>query len=177
MSQIREQIKSAFEASRQKPGAPYDENEIIWNLRWPPNGADGTHNTFRGKRLLSRFLNRLESDFTICFSLKDWESFKTLSQIEERISYLLITPKSSLSSIRNILGSRPPDMLMVLVALIFMPVIGVSLRLFGVAGLVMLAIPASIILLLAKADRDHKRFYREIEIRIKANKRMQAAEL
>lgn len=170
MIQIREQIKSAFEAARQKPGSQYDENELVWHLVSPPNGSNGIHNTFRGKRLLARFLNRLESDFTICFSLKDWESLRTLSQIEERVSYLLNTPKSSLASIRNILSARPPDMLMLLVAFIFIPVIALFFKLFGATSLMILIVPVSIFFLLAKSDRDNKRFYRELETKIKANK-------
>ena len=171
--QIREEIKAAFEASRESPGEPYDEGEFIWFLVSSPLGPDSIHNTFKGKRRLSMFLRRVEAKFSVCFSVNDWETLKSLTQVEERLVYLLRTPRSSLASIRNILMARPPDMLALVILFLSLPVVGISVKLFGVVGCSVLIVPAAAIAKVLQADRRTKRFYRAIEATIRASRALQ----
>jgi hypothetical protein len=168
-SRIREQIKEAFEASRESPGSPYEESEIIWHLVSDPKGPAGIHNTFKGKRRLSEFLMAIEAKFAVCFSLKDWESLKSLNQIEDRIAYLLDTPKSSLGSIRNILKARPPDMLVLLVFILSAPLVALAAKVLGVLGLAVLLLPIFLAAKMFQSDRKNKDFYRDLEARIRAD--------
>lgn len=172
--QIREEIRAAFEASRESPGDPYDEDEIVWHLVANPEGPASIHNTFKGKRRLVRFLRGIEAKFSVCFSMKDWESLKSLDQIEERLVYLLDTPRSSLASIRHILEARPPDMLAVVVLVLSVPVTAILVKLFGVMALSVLIVPTAVIAKLFQMDRSTKNFYRAIEATIRANSEPQS---
>ena len=172
--QIREEIKAAFEASRESPGDSYDEGKIIWHLVADPEGSASIHNTFKGKRRLARFLRRIEAKFSVCFSMKDWESLKGLDQIQERLVYLLDTPKSSLASIRNIVEARPPEMLAVVVFLLSVPVTAILVKLFGVVALAVLIVPTAVIAKLFQMDRSTKKFYRALEATIRANSARQS---
>lgn len=167
--QIKEQIKEAFESARETPGLPYDEKEMIWYLVANPTGPRSIHNSFKGKRRLSRFLKSLETKFTVCFSQKDWWHLKSLEQIEERMAYLLDTPKSSLGSIRNAVNARPPDMLALLIFFLSLPIVAIGIKSFGMAGLCVLIIPGVIVWRLFRWDRKEKEFYRDLEAKIKAN--------
>lgn len=51
----RDQIKAAFEAARETPGAAYEEDNLVWHLIAKPDGANGIHNSGKGKRHLKRF--------------------------------------------------------------------------------------------------------------------------
>ncbi len=46
--EIREQIKAAFEAARETPGAAYDETHMVWHLIAKPDGANGIYNSGKG---------------------------------------------------------------------------------------------------------------------------------
>jgi len=172
--QIRDEIKAAFEASRESPGDPYKEGEIIWHLVANPEGRASIHDTFKGKRRLARFLRGIEAKFSVCFSLKDWESLKSLDQIQERLVYLLNTPRSSLASIRNILEAPRPDVQAVVVLILSAPVTAILVKLFGVVGLAVLIVPAAVIAKLFQMDRNWKNFYRAIEATIRANSELQS---
>lgn len=167
---IKEKIIAVFEATRELPGESYDENSIVLYLVENPTGYGSIHNTFKGKRRLSKFLKAIESEFLICFSLKDWEALVSLDQIEKRINYLLATPKSSITTIRNRLKDGPPDMLALVVCILCLPIIGIFFKLFGVKGLASLIIPTILVLLIYHHFYwKEQRYYKELKNKIEAN--------
>lgn len=167
---IRRQILKAFEAARETPGAPYDETQLLWHLVAVPAGAKGIHNTGRGKKHLGRFLRALESHYSICFSLKDWEHLVSLEQIQKRTACLLATPKSSLGSIRHMLNERPPDMLAFLLVFLCLPPVVLACKFLGIWGLGLLVLPVGLVWALYRWDRNRRNFYRAIEAQIKARR-------
>lgn len=167
--QIREQIKTAFEAARETPGAAFEEHNLVWYLIAKPDGGNGIHNSGKGKRRLRTFLQALESHYSICFSVKDWWHLRSLDQIEERTAFLLSSTQSSLASIRNTLKDQP-DMLRLLLVFIFLPPTALAFKFLGIPGLLLLIVPMVLVLALNRWDENRKDFYRAIEAKIKASK-------
>ena len=165
---LRNRILEIFEATRESPGEPYEQDFLVQYLIKNPGRSVDIHNTFKGKRRLSNFRKMLESEYTVCFGIKDYY-MKSLRQFEERIVYLRKTPKSSLTTINNHLKDRPPDALSIAVCFIPLPFVAISVKLFSGYGLCIIMLPVAIVFLLYRSHFKKLKFYRNLEAKIKAN--------
>ena len=170
MESIRDTVLEIFEICRETPGKAYDPKELIFHLVENPTGYGSIHNTFKGKRRLNRFLKEIELIYKIGFSLKDRESLKSLADVVDRITYLQKTPKSSLTSIQNTLRQRPPVNLAIAIFVVSLPIVGLSLKIFGILGLVFFIIPGALLITIFKIHRNEIRFYTDLKQQIEANK-------
>lgn len=91
-------IIELFERHRETPGAPYDENRFLDYFLAEPRQL---HNSFRGLRRFNAFIEEVQLEFAVCFSLKDWESNYSVKQFAARVAKLQQSPRGSLQSLRN----------------------------------------------------------------------------
>lgn len=96
-----ERLVAIFDRHRQTPGTPFDPAHFREYLLRAPGNRGGIRNSFFGLRRLSAFIDDVQLDFGICFSLKDWESDQSLDRFVERIEQLRRAPRGSLISLRN----------------------------------------------------------------------------
>jgi hypothetical protein len=166
---VCDRILAIFESVREVPGAAYDTEFLVQYLIDNPERKIELHNTFKGKRRLSRFTRTLEEEFTICFSLKD-DELTSLKQWVDRVTYLRSTPKSSLTTIANRMKERPPDMAALAISVIFLPIVAIGWRLFGVASLLLLALPIAGIWLMYRSHWQELGFYSDMKEKIRSRR-------
>lgn len=115
-----------------------------------------------------RFMRALETEFCVCFSYPDQERLRSLSQFVERIAFRQGKPASSLAVIRSRLKERG-SCLPLVVVMLFIPVVAISLKVFGLGGLGVTAVP---LLLIAWMIRDeHRRRWHYLSIQSRITKR------
>lgn len=107
MSSDREKILELFEKHRAAPGSSFDESNFLDYLLSNPTSKRAVYNSFRGLRRFNSFLEEVQSEFSICFSLKDREANYALSKFIERVAELREEPNSSLASLRNQIKAGP----------------------------------------------------------------------
>jgi hypothetical protein len=164
---VCDRILAIFESVREVPGTAYDAEYLVQYLIDNPERKIELHNTFKGKRRFSRFTRTLEEEYTICFSLKD-DELTSLKQWVDRVTYLRSTPKSSLTTIANRMEERPPDLPALAIAVIFLPIVAIGWRLFGVSSLLLLALPITVIWLMYRSHWQELRFYSDMKEKIRS---------
>jgi hypothetical protein len=97
----RQRILELFEKHRASPGAEFREEHFFDFLLANPSGKGAVHNSFRGLRRFNRFINELQYEFGVCFSLKDFESTCSVDRLVERIAELQRSRRGSLLSLKN----------------------------------------------------------------------------
>jgi hypothetical protein len=107
MSAERERILALFEKHRAAPGTPYDESHFLDFLMSKPKGKGAVYNSFRGLRRFNAFLDEVQYEFAICFSIKDRSAHYTLDKFVTRVQELQGSSRSSLASLRNQMQGRP----------------------------------------------------------------------
>jgi hypothetical protein len=71
---LRDQILSVFERTRQSPGAPFEPDRLLAFLTDPPAPKGRrVRDTFAGRRRFVRFMNTIQRDAGICFTIDEWE--------------------------------------------------------------------------------------------------------
>lgn len=97
----RYRVLAHFEKCRAAPGAPFDEERFLDHLVANPSAARAAYNSFGGLRRLNRFLEAIQLEFSVCFSMKDRDSNPSLEAFVARIQELQQSRQSSLASLRN----------------------------------------------------------------------------
>lgn len=97
----RERIIAAFESHRKAPGAPYSEDHFLDFLLAHPDKKGALYDSFLGLWRLNAFIDQVQLDFSICFSLKDREANYSLDKFVARVLELRGSPRSSLASLKN----------------------------------------------------------------------------
>jgi hypothetical protein len=73
-TELRGVILEIFEQARQSPKAPYEPERFLAFLTDPPpKRGRQVADTFAGKRRFVRFMNRVQLELGICFTLEEWE--------------------------------------------------------------------------------------------------------
>jgi hypothetical protein len=85
---IRSRILELFEEYRAVPGAPFDESHFLDFLLAEPKKREAVRNSFRGLRRFNAFIERVQYEFAICFSLADVEANYSLEKFAERVTQL-----------------------------------------------------------------------------------------
>jgi hypothetical protein len=97
----RQKILAAFERHRQTPGAPFDESHFVDFLIASPKAKHAVHGSFGGLRRFNAFIDEVQYEFAVCFSLKDRDADYSLAQFVERIEELQKSRRGSLASLSN----------------------------------------------------------------------------
>jgi len=100
-SAIREVVLQLFERHRAAPSTPFDESNFLDYLLAKPKDKRAVHNSFSGLRRYNAFINEVQLQFSICFSLHDFEANYPLNKFVQRIAELQASRRSSLASFRN----------------------------------------------------------------------------
>ena len=97
----RDRVLALFEKHRAAPGTPYDELHFLDFLLAKPKKKGAVYNSFGGLRRFNAFLDELQYELAICFSLKDREANYALEKFVARVDELMRSRRSSLASLRN----------------------------------------------------------------------------
>jgi hypothetical protein len=100
-SASRQKILAVFERHRQMPGAPFDESHFVDFLIASPKAKHAVHDSFAGLRRFNAFIDEVQYEFAVCFSLKDRDADYSLAQFVERIEELQNSRRGSLASLSN----------------------------------------------------------------------------
>lgn len=85
---IRAIVLKCFEATRQKPGAPYDDDNFLDALMADGRRLADLHKGLAGMRRLNAFYNKLQTACVVCFEPYEKERDWTLDMLVERIADL-----------------------------------------------------------------------------------------
>lgn len=98
---ITSRIVELFEAARATPGAEYDESHFLDFLLAEARVKGAVRNSFRGLRRFNAFIETVQLEFGVCFSLKDLEANYSLDQFAKRTEELQGRPAGSKRSLQN----------------------------------------------------------------------------
>jgi hypothetical protein len=97
----RQRVLEAFEKHRAQPGAPFDELHFLDFLMPAPKTVGAIHNSFSGLRRFNRFIDDIQYEYAVCFSLADRETDHSLEKFVERINALQKSRQGSLKALKN----------------------------------------------------------------------------
>lgn len=97
----KSKIIELFEAIRATPGAAFDEGHFLDYLLAEPGGKDVVRNSFAGLRRFNAFVELVQLEFGVCFSLKDLEANYSLDKFVKRTEELAARPAGSMRSLQN----------------------------------------------------------------------------
>ena len=100
-AKVRNRIIEIFEKHRAVPGAAYEEKHFLDFLLAAPGKKDAVYNRLGGTRRLMAFVNEVQYDFAVCFSMADYEANYPLDQFTDRVLELQKSPRGSLQSLNN----------------------------------------------------------------------------
>jgi hypothetical protein len=80
-------LLSIFEQVRQSPRAPYEPERLLAFLTDPP-AQEGRRvaDTFAGRRRFVRFMNTIQLEFEICFTLDEWDRGFSLEELTRLVN-------------------------------------------------------------------------------------------
>jgi hypothetical protein len=97
----REIILELFERHRETPGEPFDEARFLDHLLANPRRPRAVYNSFAGLRRFNAFIDAVQLELSICFSVRDREAHYSLAKFVERAGALKRSRRSSVASLRN----------------------------------------------------------------------------
>lgn len=101
VADVRARIVELFEKHRSTPGQPYDERHFLDFLLAEPKEKGALHNSFRGLHRYGHFVEEIQYEFGVCFSIKDWNATYSLDQFVERLTKLQQSRRGSLRSLQR----------------------------------------------------------------------------
>ncbi|HEX6435190.1 MAG TPA: hypothetical protein VFZ87_13155 [Gemmatimonadales bacterium] len=94
---IRNRLLSLFEQERQSPGAAHDPERLLAFLTDPPAPKGGrVADTFAGRRRFVRFMNTIQLEFRICFTLEEWDRGFSLEDLAKLVAAKMAKPDPGL---------------------------------------------------------------------------------
>ena len=100
-SDIKQEILDIFNKYRQSSDADFKEENFLDHLIPQPKVSGAFRNSFKGLRGYNKFLDEVQYEFGICFSIKDRETNYSLDNFSQRVIQLMKSKRSSLASLRN----------------------------------------------------------------------------
>ena len=86
MQGLKEGIHDLFQQTREAPSGLFEEENFLQGLVRP--GSKAVDDSFKGKRLKNRFLDRVQSEFSVCFPDevfdKRWHFADFVAYVEKR---------------------------------------------------------------------------------------------
>ena len=98
---MRARIVELFERHRQRPGTPFDEARFLDHLLAAPARRGAYRDSFGGLRRFNAFLDAVQLEFAVCYSIRDRETEHTLDGFVRRTAELAASRQGSLASLRN----------------------------------------------------------------------------
>ena len=98
-TKTRDRVVELFEKHRATPGAPYEGDHFLDFLLAEPKGKRAVYNSFRGLRRFNAFLDEVQYEFAVCFSLEDRETSYPLEKFVARVLELQESHRGSLKSL------------------------------------------------------------------------------
>jgi hypothetical protein len=84
-SEIKEIILAHFSKARKNPNAYFAESHFLDYLTFPEHRENSVKNSFKGVRAYYRFMNKLELEFGICFSLPDLDKYYSVDGLTKKV--------------------------------------------------------------------------------------------
>jgi len=94
-------ILEVFGEVRERDVETYNPDKLVHYLISNPDGKKNIHNSFKGKRYLTKFYDELEKRFAVCFAPSDPEKIQREKDFFQKISYLQSNPLSSQKSLKK----------------------------------------------------------------------------
>ncbi|MBC9796444.1 hypothetical protein [Sinomicrobium weinanense] len=83
--EVRDKILEIFKSERSNSSADFDENHFMDFLTHPAHQKNTIKNSFRGVRKYHRFMDKLELEFGICFSLSDLDTYYSIDKLAKKV--------------------------------------------------------------------------------------------
>jgi hypothetical protein len=125
---VRDRIVELFESHRERPGTPFDAAHFLDFLMAVPKGKGAVRNSFRGLRRFNAFIDAVQLEFAVCFSIRDRESNLSLDDFVARVEALRASPASSLASLRNQVQRGFGVQVWVVANVVLLPVVALAHR-------------------------------------------------
>jgi len=97
----RKKIIELFERHRATPGAPYDDAHFLDFLLAKPKSKRAVYNSFGGLRRFNAFVDDVQYEFAVCFSMNDRDENYPLERFVSRVLELQKSRRGSLKSLDN----------------------------------------------------------------------------
>ncbi len=97
----RNRILELFEMHRATPSAQYNKDHFLDFLLASPKQKRAVYNSFRGLRRFNAFLDDVQYEFAICFSMEDRDANYPLDKFINRVQELQKNRRGSLKSLNN----------------------------------------------------------------------------
>ncbi|MDJ0608594.1 MAG: hypothetical protein QNJ67_06420 [Kiloniellales bacterium] len=164
MPALDAQIRALFDATREDPGATFEEENFLQQLVRPT--AKPIDDSFKGKRFKNRFIDRLQLELRICLPddalEKKWRFEDFVAYVEERRRKPAVNLRMAQKRLQ---GSKASDITLLLVLnLLLLPPLGVIGAPWLYLYLVLpLALNALVIGAKIKSIRYYRRLIRALE--------------
>ena len=83
--EIKDKILEIFNSERKNPSADFNESHFMDFLTYPAHPKNTIKNSFKGVRKYYRFMDKLELEFGICFSLQDLDKYYSVDQLCKKV--------------------------------------------------------------------------------------------
>ena len=83
--EVRNRILEIFKSERSNSTADYNESHFMDFLTNPAHGKNTIKNSFKGVKKYYRFMDKLELEFGICFSLSDLDKYYSVDNLTKKV--------------------------------------------------------------------------------------------
>ncbi|TGV03785.1 DUF3021 domain-containing protein [Flavivirga rizhaonensis] len=83
--EVKNKILEIFKSERSNPSSDFNENHFMDFLTNPAHQKNTIKNSFRGVRKYYRFMDKLELEFGICFSLSDLDKYYSVDKLTKKV--------------------------------------------------------------------------------------------
>lgn len=171
---FRSRVLSQFERCRAVPGAPFEEDRFLDYLLANPAENRAAYNSFAGLRRLNRFMEAVQVDFSICFSMSDRDRNYGLDAFVERVQELSASRQSSLASLRNRQKHSFGWPAVIFGNLLAFPVWMVAYQALPVLGGALIAVCAAVTGMAVRLYVHDRRYLQRLEAQIREHKNSSA---
>lgn len=100
-SKTTERVLKIFDNCREEPTAPFDQSHFLDYLTEPPKKLGGFRDSFTALRRYNKFVDAVQLEFTVHFSVKDRDTNFSVDSFASRVEELRRNPNGSLRSQAN----------------------------------------------------------------------------
>ncbi len=105
--EIKERILKVFSEKRERSDASFEEFYFLDYLTFPPKDKGTIKNSFIGVRRFYRFMDSLELEFGICFTLSDLDNPNySVDQLTEKVKERISKRKGNLIIIKQRISNK-----------------------------------------------------------------------
>lgn len=105
--EIRNKILELFNKKREKANTKFDESHFLDYLTFPPKNKGQIKNSFKGVRKYYRFMDSLEIEFSICFTLSDLDNpYYSVEQLTNKVQERINKRKGNLIIIKQRIAEK-----------------------------------------------------------------------